>query len=79
MSKIPISIRQLANYGLDYVGLISSSGPRSRPVKTDKIDVNLLPISELIFENDMASITLSLVISLDSHFDPNTPEDDKSE
>jgi superfamily I DNA and/or RNA helicase/very-short-patch-repair endonuclease len=79
MSKIPISISQLAKYGLDYVSLISSGGSRSRPVITDKMDADLLPISELIFKNDADSITIDLVTSLDSQFDPDTPDDDKSD
>ena len=73
------SISQLAKYGLDYVSLISSSGSRSRPVKTDKVNAELLAISDLIFKNETDSITIELVTSLDSQFDPNTPDEDKSD
>lgn len=79
MTKIPVSISQLAKYGLDYVSLVSSSGSRSRPVKTDRIDAELLSIPDLIFKNDADSITIELVTSLDSKFDPNTADEDKSE
>jgi superfamily I DNA and/or RNA helicase/very-short-patch-repair endonuclease len=79
MTKIPVSISQLAKYGLDYVSLISSGGSRSRPVKTDKMGAELLSIPDLIFKNDADSITIELVTSLDSEFDPDTPDEDKSD
>lgn len=79
MAKIPVSISQLAKYGLDYVSLISSGGSRSRPVKTDKLDAELLSIPDLIFKNDADSITIDLVTSLDDQFDPDTPDEDKSD
>ena len=79
MPKIPVSISQLAKYGLDYVSLISSSSSRSRPVKTDRIDSTLLSIPDLIFKNEQESFTLGLVTSLGSQFDPNIPDEDKSD
>lgn len=79
MTKIPVSISQLAKYGLDYVSLISSSGSRSRPVKTDKIDSGLLPVSDVIFKSEVETITIELVTSLDSKYDPDTPDEDKSD
>jgi len=79
MPKIPVSISQLAKYGLDYVSLISSSGSRSRPVKTDKMDADLLAIPELLFKNEVETFSIELVTSLDSQFDPEIPEEDKSD
>lgn len=79
MPKIPVSISQLAKYGLDYVSLISSSSSRSRPVKTDKIDTELLSVSDLIFNNEVDSFSIELVTSLDSQFDPSIPDEEKSD
>jgi hypothetical protein len=79
MPKIPVSISQLAKYGLDYVSLISSSGSRSRPVKTDRMDAGLLSMPELLFKNEVESFSLELITSLDSQFDPEMPDEDKSD
>jgi hypothetical protein len=73
MTKIPVSISQLAKYGLDYVSLISSSASRSRPVKTEQMDADLLSIPDLIFKSEVDSITIDLVTSLDKQFDPTLP------
>jgi very-short-patch-repair endonuclease len=79
MPKIPVSISQLAKYGLDYVSLISSGGSRSRPVKTDKIDAELLSVPDLIFKNEVDAFSIELVTSLNSEFDPTIPDEDKSD
>ncbi len=79
MTKIPVSISQLAKYGLDYVSLISSSRSRSRPVKTELIKPDKLSINELVFGSETDSVSLSLVTALDSQYDPATPEDEKSD
>jgi hypothetical protein len=79
MPKIPVSISQLAKYGLDYVSLISSSGSRSRPVKTDRIDSGLLAAPDLIFKNEVEAFSIELITSLDSQFDPTTPDEEKSD
>ena len=79
MSKIPVSISQLAKYGLDYVSLISGGGSRSRPVKTDKLDQSLLATPSLLFQNDAVDVTIVLTTSLDARFDPNTPDEEKSD
>jgi len=79
MTKIPVSISQLAKYGLDYVSLISSSGSRSRPIKTEQMDAELLSIPDLIFQNDIDTITIDLITTLEGHYNPNTPEDEKSD
>lgn len=55
MTKIPVSISQLAKYGLDYVSLISSSRSRSRPVKTELIKPDKLSINELVVLLDESS------------------------
>ncbi len=79
MTKIPVSISQLAKYGLDYVSLISSGASRSRPVKTEQMDANLLSVPDLIFKSDVESITIDLVTSLDKRFDPSIPNEEKSD
>lgn len=79
MAKIPITISQLAKYGLDYVSLISSGASRSRPIKTDPLDDTLLEIPDLIFKNEVDSVTLSLTTSLDSEFDPELPSEEKTD
>lgn len=79
MPKIPVSISQLAKYGLDYVSLISSNSSRSRPVKTDKLDSELVSVPEMIFNGEVDNFAIELVTSLDSQFDPNTPDEEKSE
>lgn len=79
MPKIPVSISQLAKYGLDYVSLISSSGSRSRPVKTDKMDADLLSVPELLFKNEVETFSIELITSLDSQFDPEIADEDKSD
>lgn len=79
MAKIPVTISQLAEYGLDYVSLISSSASRSRPIKTELMDGSLVSIPSLIFKNEVESITINLVTSLDSQFDPNLPSEDKTD
>lgn len=79
MTKIPVSISQLAKYGLDYVSLISSSRSRSRPVKTELIRPDKLSINELVFGSETDSVSLSLVTALDSQYDPATPEDEKTD
>jgi very-short-patch-repair endonuclease len=79
MTKIPVSISQLAKYGLDYVSLISSSASRSRPVKTEQMDADLLSIPDLIFKSEVDSITIDLVTSLDKQFDPTLPNEEKSD
>ncbi len=79
MTKIPVSIGQLAKYGLDYVSLISSSASRSRPVKTEQMDADLLSIPDLIFKSEVDSIHIDLVTSLDRRFDPELPNEEKSD
>ena len=79
MAKVPVSISQLAKYGLDYVSLISSSRSRSRPVKTELIKPDKLSIKELVFGSETDSVSLSLVTALDSQYNPSTPEDEKSD
>jgi very-short-patch-repair endonuclease/DNA polymerase III delta prime subunit len=79
MTKIPVSISQLAKYGLDYVSLISSSASRSRPVKTEQMDSELLSIPDVIFKSEVDSLTIDLVTSLDKQFDPSIPNDEKSD
>ena len=79
MSKIPVSISQLAKYGLDYVSLISSSASRSRPIKTEQMDAELVSVPDLIFKSEVDGITINLVTSLDSQFDPNLPDEEKSD
>lgn len=79
MTKNTVSISQLAKYGLDYVSLISSSGSRSRLVKTDFMNVEKLPIKEIVFDKEVESISLALTTSLDSRYDPSISEDEKSD
>lgn len=79
MTKIPVSISQLAKYGLDYVSLISSSRSRSRPVKTDLINNELLFINDVVFNTEVDTISLNLVTAIDSQYDPATPEEEKSD
>lgn len=79
MTKIPVSISQLAKYGLDYVSLISSSASRSRPVKTEEMDAGLLSIPDLIFNDEVDSIAIDLVTALDKQFDPDIPNEEKSD
>ncbi|UJD06247.1 MAG: AAA domain-containing protein [Candidatus Nanosynbacter sp. HMT-348_TM7c-JB] len=78
MTKIPVSISQLAQYGLDYVSLVSGDAPRGRPVKTDKLDTNLLPVLDVIFKKDIDSVDIDLITSLDKQFNPNIPNEEKS-
>ena len=78
MTKIPVSISQLAQYGLDYVSLVSGDAPRGRPVKTDKLDTNLLPVLDVIFKKDINSVDIDLITSLDKQFNPNIPNEEKS-
>ncbi len=79
MTKIAVSISQLAKYGLDYVSLISSSASRSRPVKTEQMDSDLLSVPGLIFTSEVDSITIDLVTSLDKKFDPSISSEEKSD
>lgn len=79
MSKDPISIRQLAQYGLDYVSLVSSNRSRSRPVKTEHINSELLDVANLVFEEDADSLSINLVTALDEKYDQTLSEDEKSE
>lgn len=79
MTKIPVSISQLAKYGLDYVSLISSSASRSRPIKTEQLNAELLSVPDLLFKTEVDVISLDLITALDSQFDPTTPEDEKSD
>ena len=79
MTKIPVSISQLAKYGLDYVSLISSSRSRSRPVKSELMDNDKLSVKEVIFGSEVESVSLSLVTALDSRYDPSIPENEKSD
>lgn len=79
MTKIPVSISQLAKYGLDYVSLISSGAPRSRPIRTEKIDKELLFIEDIVFNIETEHISINLVTALKSQYDPATPDDEKSE
>lgn len=78
MTKIPVSISQLAKYGLDYVSLISS-GTRSKPVKTEPMGTELLAISDLIFNMDVDTLSINLTTSLDARYDSNMPDEEKSE
>ena len=78
MTKIPVSISQLAKYGLDYVSLVSSSATRGRPIKTGQMGIDLLSIPDLIFKNEVDSVTIKLVTALSKEFDPNIPSTDKS-
>jgi very-short-patch-repair endonuclease len=79
MTKVQVSISQLAKYGLDYVSLISSGASRSRPIKTEPLNNELVPISEILFGNEVESITISLVTSLDSQFDPELADEEKTD
>lgn len=79
MTKIPVSISQLAKYGLDYVSLISSSRSRSRPVKTDVMDSEKLSIYDVVFGDEVESVSLSLVTALDGQYDPSIPESEKGD
>lgn len=79
MTKIPVSISQLAKYGLDYVSLISSSASRSRPVKTEQMDADLLSVPDLIFKSDIDSVTIDLITTLDKQYDPSLPYEEKSD
>lgn len=79
MTKIPVSISQLAKYGLDYVSLISSSASRSRLVKTEQMDVGLLSVPDLIFKTEVDSIAIDLITTLDKRFDPSIPSEEKSD
>jgi very-short-patch-repair endonuclease/nitrogenase subunit NifH len=79
MTKIPVSISQLAKYGLDYVSLISSSRSRSRPVKTEHINSEKLSMSNLVFDSEVDSLSMNLVTALDSKYDPAIPNEEKSE
>ena len=79
MTKISVTISQLAKYGLDYVSLISSSASRSRPIKTDEMDASLVSAPDLILKGETDRLTISLVTSLDSKFDLNTPSEEKSD
>lgn len=79
MTKIPVSISQLAKYGLDYVSLISSSASRSRPVKTEQMDADLISVPDLIFKNEVESIEIRLITSLNKQFDPSLPNEEKSD
>ena len=79
MTKIPVTISQLAKYGLDYVSLISSSASRSRPIKTDQMDASLISVPDLIFKGEIDAMTINLVTSLDKQFDPNLPNEEKSD
>jgi len=79
MTKIPVSISQLAKYGLDYVSLISSSGSRSRPVKTELINSELLAIGDVVFNTEVDSFSINLVTALDNQYDPAISEDEKSD
>lgn len=79
MTKIPVSISQLAKYGLDYVSLISNSRSRSRPVKTEPIANEKISIREIVFGTEIDSISLSLKTALDSRYDPTVPEEEKSD
>lgn len=79
MAKIPASISQLAKYGLDYVSLISSSGSRSKPIKTDRLDSDLLPITSIIHKEEVDSVHLDLHTNLSKEFDPETPNEEKTD
>lgn len=79
MTKNLISISQLAKYGLDYVSLVSNSASRSRPVKTEQIDSDLLSVPDLIFNSEVDSISINLATSLDKQFDPNISDEEKSD
>ena len=58
---------------------ISSSASRSRPVKTEQMDSDLLSVPGLIFTSEVDSITIDLVTSLDKKFDPSIPSEEKSD
>lgn len=79
MTKIPVSISQLAKYGLEYVRLISSSATKSRPVQTERMDTELVSVPDLIFKSEVDSITIDLITSLDKKFDPNISNEEKSD
>lgn len=79
MTKIPVSISQLAKYGLDYVSLVSSSATRGRPIKTGQMGIDLISVPDLIFKNEVDSVTIKLVTALSKEYDPNIPSTDKSD
>ncbi len=79
MTKPPISLSQLAKYGLDYVSLISSGASRSRPIKTEQLDAEHISVHDLIFKTEVDGVAINLITSLDSHFDPNLPYEEKSD
>lgn len=79
MAKIPASISQLAKYGLDYVSLISSSRSRSRPIKTEHISAELLPISDIILKEEVDNISFELRTTLEEEYDADLPEEDKTD
>lgn len=76
--KTPVSISQLAQYGLDYVSLTSSGAPKGRPVETDKLDADLLPVRDIIFKKDIDSVDIKLITSLDKQFNPDIPKEEKT-
>lgn len=79
MAKNPITISQLAKYGLDYVSLISSSASRSRPISTEPMEAGLVSAPDLVFNSEVDSITINLVTSLDGKFDPDLADEEKSD
>lgn len=79
MQQTPISISQLAKYGLDYVSLISSGASRSRPIETERLDNDLVSVPDLIFKGEASSLTINLITSLNSQFDLDTPNEKKSD
>ena len=79
MAKAQVSISQLAKYGLDYISLISSGASRSRPIKTEPLNNELVPIPEILFGNEVESITINLVTLLDSKFDPELADEEKTD
>lgn len=79
MAKIPASISQLAKYGLDYVSLISGNRSRSRPVKTGRIDSDLISVEDVVFRKEVENLTLDLHTTLDSEYDAELPSEEKSD
>ncbi len=79
MTKIPVSISQLAKYGLDYVSLISSGSSRARPVKTEQIDDTQLHINNMIFTAEVDTLSIELITVLDNSYDQALADELKSD
>lgn len=78
MSKITID--QLAKYGLDYVGLVSGSSMRGKPINTGLINKQILSIEDFLHSNGKRDlIQFDLVTDIDDEYDTNIPNEEKSD